>query len=134
MCACLKQHGLESALRLLSTGSNEMEGSIALVDAIFTRINGLERRLQVVYPEWPPVTSTHIHCTRTDTHTYTRTLYTHRHAHIHTYTSFPSLLFVQALAELERNWWHDVGDIVEGNMGPNEAFFFSLLQQEVISQ
>ena len=49
VCACLKQHGLESALRLLGqpTGGGRMEENRALLEAVFTRINGLERRLQV---------------------------------------------------------------------------------------
>ena len=84
VCVCLKQQGLESALQLLgqSADSTAMEDNRSLLDAIFTRVNGLERRLQ-------------------------------------------------ALAELERNWWHDVEDMVKGNIGPSEAFFFSLLQHEV---
>ena len=58
---CLKQHGLESALELLghsttstnsttgssSSGSEEVEEHSSLLDAVFTRINSLERRLQV---------------------------------------------------------------------------------------
>ena len=49
VCVCLKQHGLESALRLLgqSTERPKMEENKTLLDAIFTRINALERRLQV---------------------------------------------------------------------------------------
>ena len=84
VCVCLKQQGLGSALQLLgqSADSSAMEDNRSLLDAIFTRVNGLERRLQ-------------------------------------------------ALAELERNWWHDVEDMVGGNIGPSEAFFFSLLQHEV---
>ena len=70
---CLKQHGLEPALQLLgrsdsarasSDGSGgteeagrDMEEHCSLLDAVFTRINGLERRLQVLY-----------------THTHTRTI------------------------------------------------------------
>ena len=60
MSVCLKQHGLESALELLghststtsstgidSSGSEEVEEHSSLLDAVFTRINGLERRIQV---------------------------------------------------------------------------------------
>ena len=71
---CLKQHGLESALQLLSQSEpsrahssgggggdggggggdmgeagREVEAHFSLLDAVFTRINGLERRLQVQY-------------------------------------------------------------------------------------
>ena len=58
---CLKQHGLETALRLLGQSQScggggggggevagkEMKDHCSLLDAMFTRINGLERRLQV---------------------------------------------------------------------------------------
>ena len=50
---CLKQYGLESALRLLGQpGAGGGAGSgmgdhRALLEAILTRVNGLERRLQV---------------------------------------------------------------------------------------
>ena len=50
---CLKQYGLESALRLLrqpEAGGGARSGvqdHHALLEAIFTRVNGLERRLQV---------------------------------------------------------------------------------------
>ena len=51
---CLKQHGLESALELLgcstsggSGGEETAEEHSSLLDAVFTRINGLERRIQV---------------------------------------------------------------------------------------
>ena len=52
---CLKQHGLESALELLGQsasggGAEETEDHCSLLDAVFTRINGLERRLQVTLP------------------------------------------------------------------------------------
>ena len=54
MSVCLKQHGLESALQLLghsasgdSEGEETAEEQSSLLDAVFTRINGLERRLQV---------------------------------------------------------------------------------------
>ena len=83
--ACLKQYGIESALQLLghSTGDGpDVESSKNLIDAIFTRINGLERRLQ-------------------------------------------------ALAELERNWWHDVEDTAKAEKaGTVETFFFALLHHE----
>jgi E3 ubiquitin-protein ligase HECTD4 len=52
---CLKQHGLESALELLgcstsggSGGEETAEEHSSLLDAVFTRINGLERRIQVL--------------------------------------------------------------------------------------
>ena len=83
--ACLKQYGVGSALRLLghSTGDgSDVENSKSLIDAIFSRINGLERRLQ-------------------------------------------------ALAELERNWWHDVEDLVKADKPTvTETFFFALLHHE----
>lgn len=83
--ACLKQYGIESPLQILghSTGtSSEVESIRSLVDAIFNRINGLERRLQ-------------------------------------------------ALAELERNWWHDVEDMAKSEKGTTtETFFFALLHHE----
>lgn len=84
VCVCLKQHGVKSALKVLgqSADSPSLEANKSLLEAVFTRVNGLERRLQ-------------------------------------------------ALAELERNWWHEVEDMVEGRMGPNDAFFFNLLQHEV---
>ncbi len=79
--ACLKQYGLGSPLELLGRES-DLLAHAGLLDAIFTRINGLERRLQ-------------------------------------------------ALAELEGNWWHDVEDMCQTEKAAtNEAFFFSLLQNE----
>ena len=84
--ACLKQYGIESPLRILghSTGSGlDVDANRALIDSIFNRINGLERRLQ-------------------------------------------------ALAELERNWWHDVEDMANSDKGTtsSETFFFALLHHE----
>ena len=83
--SCLKQYGVDSPLRILghSTGDgSDVECSKTLIDAIFNRINGLERRLQ-------------------------------------------------ALAELERNWWHDVEDMAKAEKATStEAFFFSLLHHE----
>lgn len=78
---CLKQYSLGSPLELHGRES-ELDAQAGLLEAIFTRINGLERRLQ-------------------------------------------------ALAELEGNWWHDVEDMCQTeNAATNEAFFFSLLQNE----
>ena len=83
--ACLKQYGIDSALHILghsTGGGSDVENSKALIDAIFNRINGLERRLQ-------------------------------------------------ALAELERNWWHDVEDMAKAeNVTMTESFFFALLHHE----
>ena len=50
---CLKQYGLESALRLLGQpgagggAGSGMDDHRILLEAILTRVNGLERRLQV---------------------------------------------------------------------------------------
>ena len=78
---CLKQHGLGPPMQILGQKLC-LDTNTALLEAIFTRINGLERRLQ-------------------------------------------------ALAELEGNWWHDVEDMCQSDKAPtSEAFFFSLLQNE----
>ena len=47
---CLKQHGAESALDILDseTSDEEMEGWKELLELVFARINGLERRLQLL--------------------------------------------------------------------------------------
>lgn len=47
---CLKQHGAESALDILDreVSEDEMEGWKDLLDLVFARINGLERRLQLL--------------------------------------------------------------------------------------
>ena len=47
---CLKQHGLSSPLQLLGHSREEsgLESHKALLEAIFMRINGLERRLQTL--------------------------------------------------------------------------------------
>ena len=81
MSVCLKQYGLASPLQLLGEESG-LVAHTPLLEAIFTRITGLERRLQ-------------------------------------------------ALAELESNWWHDVADICQSDKRTStEPFFFSLLQNE----
>ena len=84
--ACLKQYGIQSPLRLLghsaTGGGQDVESNKTIIDAIFNRINGLERRLQ-------------------------------------------------ALAELERNWWHDVEDMAKAEKATStETFFFALLHHE----
>ena len=47
---CLKQYGAESALQVLSKDADEaeMDGWRELLEVVFTRINGLERRLQLL--------------------------------------------------------------------------------------
>ena len=47
---CLKQHGAESALDILGQGVSEaeLEGWKDLLEVVFARINGLERRLQLL--------------------------------------------------------------------------------------
>lgn len=47
---CLKQHGAESALDILDreVGEDEMESWKELLESVFSRINGLERRLQLL--------------------------------------------------------------------------------------
>ena len=84
MSVCLKQHGLESALQLLgqsatsssgegdSSGrTDEMEEQCSLLDAVFTRINGLERRLQVrvLFVMHIHVHTHHVHIFLSHTHT-----------------------------------------------------------------
>ncbi len=65
------------------------------------------------------------------------------HAYTHTCTLSFSLshtlslslsLSLKVLAELEKNWWTDVEDIIHGTMSPADAFFFSLLQHETSLQ
>lgn len=47
---CLKQHGVDSALHMLGKGPDapEMEGWRDLLEIVFSRVNGLERRLQLL--------------------------------------------------------------------------------------
>ena len=66
----------------------------------------------------------------THTHTYTPSLsLSLSHTHTHTLS-----LSLKVLAELEKNWWTDVEDIIHGTMSPADAFFFSLLQHETSLQ
>ena len=41
--------GVSSSVSGVSSGSDEVEDHYCLLDAVFTRTNGLERRLQVLY-------------------------------------------------------------------------------------
>ena len=47
MSTCLKHHGINSPLSLMA--DDNIEENQSLLEEVFNRINGLERRLQVMY-------------------------------------------------------------------------------------
>lgn len=103
--ACLKQYRLEDcALHVLGPQEHPLphiDTTKNLLSGIFTRINALERRLQVGLGTCHLCVPERI---------------------------VPSF---QALVELEKTWWIEVQEIVAGSRKPTEAYFFDLLQHEV---